>query len=114
MRLSSINGKYCYLLKIKRKDKMNKIHVDSSIGVHVSNGIAHIVLASDDLNCKFQNEVENKKSTNLKATHIVSMPLVGVVETLNILQKFVEEPHIKMILDSYVQVGLLEEKNNEK
>ncbi len=86
---------------------MKKIHVDSSMGIHIQNGIVHIILGSDDLSKKFYKDGENNTKASIKPSNIVSMPIVGFVETLNILQNFVKEPHIKMILDSYTDVGVL-------
>ena len=85
---------------------MKKIHVDSSMGIHIQNGIVHIILGSDDLSKKFYEENE-KNESNLKVSNIISMPILGFVETLNIFQNFAKEPHIKMILDRYADVGVL-------
>ncbi len=87
---------------------MKKIHVDSSIEIHLINGIVHIILGSDDLSQKFYKE-EREHKAKIKATSIVTMPLTGFVETLNIFKNFANEPHIKMVLDSYVEAGVLEE-----
>jgi len=76
------------------------------MGIHLSNGIVHIILGSDDLSKKFYKENEDNKAS-IKANSIISMPILGFVETLNILQNFAKEPHIKMILDSYSDVGVL-------
>ena len=86
---------------------MKKIHVDTTMGVHLSNGIAHIILGSDDLSKKFYKDGDNETKTNLKTESIITMPIAGLVQTLNILQNFSNEPHIKMILDSYADIGVL-------
>ena len=85
---------------------MKKIHVDSTMGVHLNNGIVHIILGSDDLSQKFYKENEKNKS-NIKSSGIISMPIHGFIKTLSIFQNFADEPHIKMILDSYADVGIL-------
>ncbi|WP_324171956.1 hypothetical protein [Sulfurimonas sp.] len=85
---------------------MKKIHVDTSMGIHMQNGIVHIILGSDDLSQKFYKENDINEG-NTKATSIISMPILGFIETLNIFQNFAKEPHIKMILDSYADVGVL-------
>ncbi len=86
---------------------MKKIHVDSAMGIHISNGIVHIILGSDDFSQKFYKADSSKKET-IKANNIISMPILGFIETLNIFQNFANEPHIKMILDNYVDVGVLQ------
>ncbi len=85
---------------------MNKIHVDSAMGIHISNGIVHIILGSDDLSKKFYSG-NQKNESSIKANNIISMPIQGFVETLNIFQNFSNEPHIKMLLENYVDVGVL-------
>ena len=86
---------------------MQKIHVDTSMGIHIQNGIVHIIMGSDDLSKKFYKE-DGKNEANIIANSIVSMPILGFVETLNIMQNFAKEPHIKMILDSYTDIGVLQ------
>lgn len=91
---------------------MNKIHVDSALGIHINNGIVHIILGSDDLSNKFSKDASSKQ--NIKANNIVSMPILGFIETLNIFQNFASDPHIKMILDNYVDVGVLDKAETKK
>jgi len=92
---------------------MQKIHVDTTMGIHINNGIVHIILGSDDLSKKFF-EKDQQADKELKATNIISMPISGFIETLNIFENFVQEPHIKMALDNYVKVGVLSGSEDEQ
>ncbi len=91
---------------------MRKIYVDTTIGIHINDGIVNIILGSDSLENKFLENSDNKKQIN--TTNIISMPVSGFIETFNIFEQFIKESHTQEVFQKYIKVGVLNEFKDKK
>ena len=99
-----------------KESNVQNIHVDRAIDVRINLGIIQIMLGSDDFSDIATDQADGEQ-IHIKPTTILSMPVAGFIETLNLFKDFTQDSAVMQVLSAHVKAGVLQEMetiNNEE